>query len=289
VYYLDLFVNGIVYGCMYALMAMGLTMVYGLLRILHVAHAAVFTLGAFTGVVVANATGSLWFAFPAAIFASIVVGVLTYRLIYQPLLQHPPYVALIASLGVLLVLEDGFRIVFGEQGLSFKNNPYYLQVVDLFGIQINKVQVALAATAIVLLSALGLFLRGSRMGVAWRATVSEPRMAVSFGIDVLTVRYANFAIGSAMAGIAGVIVALLNNLVEPAFGAVVSYKALAIVVLGGLGSIPGALIASILLGVAESFGTIALGDILDRDAIAAVVLIVVLMIRPEGLGAKAAS
>jgi branched-chain amino acid transport system permease protein len=287
VYYLDLFVIGLVYGCMYALMAMGLTMVYGLLRILHVAHAAIFTLGAFIGVIVANATGSLWLAFPAAVVASVIVGILTYRLIYQPLLKHPPYVAMIASLGLLVLLEDGFRIAFGELGISFKTNPYYLGIVDIFGILINQTQLALVATTIILLGSLYLFLERTRIGAAWRATVSNPRMAVSFGVNVLTVRYINFAIGSAIAAIAGVLVALLNNFVEPSFGAVVSYKALTIIVLGGLGSMRGALVASLLLGVAESFGTIAVGSWLDRDAIAALVLIIVLMIRPQGLAMKA--
>ncbi|WP_426437019.1 branched-chain amino acid ABC transporter permease [Bradyrhizobium genosp. P] len=288
-YYLDLLVNGLINGCMYALMAMGLTMVYGLLRILHIAHAVIFTLGAFTGVVVANETGSLWIAFPAAILVSVIAGILVYRVIYQPLLKHPPFVALIASLGVLLILEDGFRIIFGENGISFRHNPYFLNTMDFLGIRLNQTQVALVITTIVLLGVLYIFLERTRIGVGWRATEANPRMAISFGVNVLTVRYINFAIGSAIAGIAGVLVALLNNFVEPSFGAVVSYKALAIIVLGGLGSTRGALIASLLLGVAESFGTIALGDYLDRDAIAALVLIVILMIRPQGLGAKAAA
>jgi branched-chain amino acid transport system permease protein len=289
VYYLDLFVNGLINGCMYALTAMGLTMVYGMLRILHIAHAAIFALGAFIGVVVANSTGSLAVAFPAAILASVVAGVATYRLIYQPLLKHPPFVALIASLGVLLIFQDGFRIVFGEQGISFRYNPYFLATHDIFGIHLNDTQIALALTTLVLLGVLYVFLERTRIGIAWRATEANPRMAVSFGVNLLSVRYINFAIGSAIAGVAGVLVALLNNFVEPAFGAVVSYKALAIIVLGGLGSTRGAVVASLLLGVAESFGTIALGDYLDRDAIAALVLIVVLMVRPQGLGARTSS
>lgn len=288
-YYLDLLVNGLVFGCMYAMTAMGLTLVYGLLRILHVAHAAVFTLGAFTGVVVANATGSLLIAFPVAVGAAVLVGIIVYRVVYEPLLKHPPYVPLIASIGLLILLEDGFRIVFGEQGLTFRSNPYYLQSVDLFGINLNVVQIVLAATAIVSLGALAAFIGRSRAGVAWRATVSNPRIATSFGVDVVKVRYLNFAIGSALAAVAGLLVALLNNLVEPSFGSVVSYKALAIIVLGGLGSMRGAMLASLVLGVAESFGTVFVGDFLDRDAIAAVVLILVLMVRPQGFARTAAA
>ena len=123
----------------------------------------------------------------------------------------------------------------------------------------------------------------SRTGVAWRATVSDPEIAASFGIDIEKVRYLNFFIGSALAALAGVMVALLNNLVEPTMGAVPAYKGLAIIVLGGLGSVRGTLAASLALGVIESFGTIYIGHLLDRDAIAFAFLILVLMVRPQGL------
>jgi branched-chain amino acid transport system permease protein len=108
-------------------------------------------------------------------------------------------------------------------------------------------------------------------------------MAESFGINLKTVRYVNFFVGSSLAGMAGVMVALLNNLVEPTMGSVASYKALAIIVLGGLGSVPGTLMAALILGVVEAFGTIYLGKLLDRNAIAFAFLILVLMIRPQGL------
>ena len=123
----------------------------------------------------------------------------------------------------------------------------------------------------------------TRMGVATRATVVDPEMATSSGVNVETIRYATFFIGSAFAGAAGVMVSLLNNLVEPTMGAVPSYKALAIIVLGGLGSVRGALIASLALGIIESFGTIYVGNFLDRDSIAFAFLIMILMIRPQGL------
>ena len=114
-------------------------------------------------------------------------------------------------------------------------------------------------------------------------------IATSFGVDAIQVRYLNFLIGSALAALAGALIALLNNFVEPTMGFVVSYKALAIIVLGGLGSVRGTLIASFALGMVESFGTIFVGKYLDRDAIAFLFLIVVLMVRPQGLaGARAA-
>ena len=122
-----------------------------------------------------------------------------------------------------------------------------------------------------------------RIGMAWRATVSEPRMAASCGISLRQVRYLNFAIGSAFAAAAGVMVGVLNNLVEPSMGAVPSYKALAIIVLGGLGSMGGTLAAALLLGVIEAFGATYLANVLDRDSIAFAAMLCVLLVRPEGL------
>jgi branched-chain amino acid transport system permease protein len=289
VYYVDLALNGLIFGSMYALMAVGLTLVYGLLRILHIAHAAVYAFGAFITVIVANASGSIALGILVAVISSAILGAGIYRLLYQPLLVHPPYVAMIASIGLLILMEDGFRIVFGEQGLTFARNPYPTQMHELGGVTINTVQIAMLVVSTVCLTALGLFITRTRIGVAWRATVSNPTIATSFGVDAIKVRYLNFLIGSALAALAGALIALLNNYVEPTMGFVVSYKALAIIVLGGLGSVRGTLIASYALGIVESFGTIFVGPYLDRDAIAFLFLIVILMVRPQGLvGARTA-
>lgn len=288
-YYVDLAVQGLIYGSMYALMALGLTLIYGLLRVLHIAHAAVFTLGAYVGVVVANAAGSLWLAFPAAILAAALAGTAIYRFVYAPLLDRPPLVPLIASVGLLILLEDLFRLVFGNLGIAFDDNPYVYMMVSLGGLGIGVLQLAMFVGSILSLSAFAAFVAFSRTGAAWRATLGNPQMATSFGVSVTQVRYLNFAIGSAFAGVAGVLIALLNNYAEPGMGMIVSYKALAIIVLGGLGSMRGALIGSLLLGVAEAYGTVFLGDVVDRDAIAAICLIAILMFRPAGLAKRAAA
>jgi branched-chain amino acid transport system permease protein len=282
-YYLELAVVGVVWGCTYAMMALGLTLVYGLLRILHIAHAAVFTLGAYIGLITTNMTGNLLLAFPAAMLVAGIVGPLIYRIVYEPILHQPPYVALIASIGVLIAMEDGFRILFGPYGLSFAENPWFTTIYGLGGITLNIVQLWMVAAAIILISAFALFSSATRAGVAWRATVSDPPIASSFGVDVIRVRYTSFFIASCLAAVAGVLVGLLNNLVEPGMGNIISYKGLAIIVLGGLGNVIGTLVASVVLGVVESFGTVYLSNILDRDAIAFLFLVVVLMIRPQGL------
>src|ERR1700680_4689919 len=165
---------------MYALMAVGLTLVYGLLRILHIAHAAVYAFGAYVAVIVANGSGSVAIGLVAAIAAATLLGMAIYRLLYQPLLDYPPYVAMIASIGLLVFMEDGFRIAFGEQGLTFAHNPYPTQLHEFAGLTVNTVQIAIIVAATVCLILLGLFTTRTRIGIGWRATVSDAGMATSF-------------------------------------------------------------------------------------------------------------
>lgn len=282
----ELVAQGLVQGSLYALIALGLTLVYGLLRILHVAHAALFTLGAYVGVLVCNASGSLVLAFACAAVLAGVAGVAMFRLAYQPLLAQPPFVALIASIGLFIAAEETFRIVFGAQGLSFIDPPLQGQVALGAGLQFKQAELMVMVGTVAIIGVLAWLQSRTRVGVACQATVSDPQMAESFGISLRQVRDINFFIGSALAGFAGVWVALLNNLVEPTMGSVPSYKALAIIVLGGLGSVPGTLAAALVLGVVEAFGTIYLGQLLDRNAIAFAFLIAVLMVRPQGLFAR---
>lgn len=283
--FVNLCMQGLLQGGIYALVAIGLTLVYGLLRILHVAHAGLYTLGGYIAVLVTNASGSFSLGLSAAMLSVGIVGVILYRLIYHPVLDKPPFVALIASIGLFIAMEEIYRIVFGPYGLTFAAAP--LQgTVTFAGTSLRQCEIGAILLAGVLIGGLSLFTRFSRIGIAWRATVTDPGMSQSFGVDVVKVRYLNFFIGSAMAAGAGSMVALMNNLVEPSMGSVPSYKALAIIVLGGLGNVRGTLIAALVIGVAETFGTIYLGDFLDRDSIAFALLILVLMIKPTGLFAK---
>ena len=283
--YIELLIQGLIYGCMYAMIAVGLTLVYGLLRVLHVAHAGLFALGGYLGLLLTNATGSLWIAMPLSAIAVGVLGMALYRLCYQPILDRPPYVALIASIGLFIAMEEVFRLVFGPYGLTYTQAPLQ-QLFQFAGITLRAVDIAIVVGSVMILGLLAWLAQRTRMGIAWRATVDDPNMAESFGISVIKVRYLNFFIGSALAAVAGIFISLLSNFVEPTMGGVPSYKALAIIVLGGLGNVGGTLIASLVLGVIEAYGTIFMGDLLDRDAIAFGFLILVLMVRPQGLFVK---
>jgi len=282
VLYLELLIQGLIYGSMYAITAVGLTLVYGLLRILHIAHAGLFTLGGYLGLLLTNATGSLILAMPLASAAVGVVGMLMYRFCYQPILDRPPYVPLIASIGIFIAMEEIFRLIFGPYGLTYVNPPLQTQI-HLFGIPLRTAEVAMVVVSVVLLGVLSYLSQNTRTGVAWRATVDDPEIATSYGIDTIKVRYLNFFIGSALAAVGGIFISILSNLVEPTMGGVAAYKGLAIIVLGGLGNVAGTLVASLVLGIIEAFGTIYLGNLLDRDAIAFAFMIFVLMLRPHGM------
>jgi branched-chain amino acid transport system permease protein len=282
-YYYELLVIGLVWGCTYALMALGLTLVYGLLRILHVAQATVFTLGAYCGLLVANHTGSLALAFVAAVASAGVAGPLIYKAVYEPLLTRPPFVPLVASIGLLIAMEDGFRLLFGPYGLSFDANPWFSSSVNLAGATLNMVQVVMVVMAVTLIGLFAWLAVGTRLGVGLRATVSDAAMAETFGVNPSKVRYFTFIVASALAGVAGLLVGMLNNLVEPGMGGLIGYKGLAIIVLGGLGNVPGTLLASLIFGLIESFGSVTLDRYMDRDAVAFAFTILVLLVRPQGL------
>lgn len=280
--YIELFLQGLLQGSIYALIAVGLTLVYGLLRILHVAHAGLYTLGGYFSVLAFNSTGSLAISAVVAMLGVGVLGVILYRLCYEPILDQPPFVPLIASIGLFIAMEELYRILFGSYGVTYTNPPLQ-QMLPVAGLYLKVGEWVTLLASMVLIGGLAWLSGKTRLGLAWRATVTDPQMAESFGIDPIRVRHLNFFIGSALAGVAGMIVGILNNLVEPTMGSVPSYKALAIIVLGGLGSVRGTLVAALALGVVESYGTIYLGDLLNRDAIAFVFLILVLMVRPQGM------
>lgn len=280
--YMSLVLQGLIHGCIYALIAVGLSMVYGLLRILHIAHAGLFTLGAYLAMVIIGETGSLPLGLTATAILVGLLGVLIYRFCYEPILNQPPYVILIASIGLLIVMQEVFRLIFGPYGLSYET-PYLQGRTSLGDMSISTGELTVVGIAVAAFVGLGLFTRFTRLGLACRATVSDPQMASSFGVSVVSIRDFTFFAGSMLAAIAGAMVGILDNVVEPGMGNVPSYKSLAIIVLGGFGDVRGALIAALGLGLIEAFGTIYLGSYLDRDAIAFVVMFVVLMIRPRGI------
>lgn len=275
-------VNGLTVGSLYALMALGLTMVYGVLRVLHIAHAGVFTLGAYGGLGAFRLTGSFWVALLASMGAATVAGLAMERWVYYPLLAKSPITTLIASIGVFIGLEEVYRIVAGPQPYSF-DVPIALPDLRLGPLSVTGPQLLVAGVTLGLLLALWFFMTRTSIGLAMRATSQDREMAAALGMNTRLVVALNFAIGSALAGAAGMLVGIYYNSVSPTMGGVTAYKGLAIIVLGGLGSVPGTVLGGLLVGVVE---TLLIGLVefpLPRDAWAFLAMIAVFLARPQGL------
>ena len=277
--------NGIAIGAVYALTTLGLTMVYGVLRVLHVAHAGIYALGAYIGLWAFRATGSFWLGLAIAMAACALAGLLIERFLYAPLLHLPRIIPLIGSIGLFIAMEEAFRIVAGPYALAYDAEVRFgsLRVGPL---QLSAPQTLILMVTLVLLGILWLLLSRSTVGLAMRATAMDAEITSTFGVNTHTVVTLNFLIGSALAGAAGVLIGVYDNQVWPTMGSIPAYKCLAIVVLGGLGNIPGSVLASFVIGLAETLllGVVAIP--FPRDALAFVAMILVLMFRPHGLLGK---
>ena len=275
-------VNGLTIGSLYALMALGLTMVYGVLRVLHVAHAAVFTLGAYGGLWTFALTGSFWLALLGAMAVAVAAGLAMERWVYWPLLAKPPVATLIASIGVFVGLEEVYRLVAGPEPHAF-SVTLRINDVRIAGVLVTAPQVLVIAVTVALLAALWLFLTRTSLGLALRAVSQDREIAAACAMNVRRIVSLNFALGSALAGAAGMLVGVYYNSVSPTMGDVTAYKGLAIIVLGGLGSVPGTVVGALLIGILE---TAFIGFVefpFPRDAWAFLAMIVVFLLRPQGL------
>ena len=278
--------NGIATGAVYALTTLGLTMVYGVLRVLHVAHAGVYALGAYVGLWSFRVTGSFWVSLLVAMATCALAGLLIERFLYTPLLHLPRIIPLIASIGLFIAMEEAFRIVAGPYALAYDAEIRFGSL-RLGPLHLTAPQTLILVVTLALLGLLWLLLSRSKMGLAMRATAMDAETTSCFGVNARAIVTLNFLIGSAMAGAAGVLIGVYDNQVWPTMGSVPAYKCLAIVVLGGLGNIPGSVLASFLIVLAETLliGVIAIP--FPRDALAFVAMILVLMFRPYGLLGKA--
>ena len=274
--------NGLAQGSIYAVITLGLALVYGVMRILHVAHAAVFTVGAYTGVFIFTATGSLALAFLGSMVLCAALGVLIERLVYYPLLKYPPYVPLIASIAVMLTIEELCRLLAGPQIRTFPAQMP-LPGLDLGGVHLSAtLQAVYLITAGILLLLWWLTTR-TELGLAMRATAQDRPIAGAQGINSHAIISLTFVIGSAIAAVGGILVGIYYNQVYPTMGAVPAYKTLALIVVGGMGSVPGAVVAALFLGLAETLLIGYLNVPFPRDALAFVAMIGVLVWRSEGL------
>ncbi|MCM2535671.1 branched-chain amino acid ABC transporter permease [Neobacillus pocheonensis] len=279
-------VNGVSLGSIYALIALGYTMVYGIVKLINFAHGDVFMVGAFIGF---YAIVKLHIGFFPALIISMVIcallGVLIERIAYKPLRNATRIAALITAIGVSLFMEYGTIYVRGAQPEAYPSNIVPDASINLFGVKISSQSLLILGISVFLMILLQFIVHKTKIGKAMRAVSHDMDAARLMGINVNNTISATFAIGSALAGAAGVIFGMYYTKIEPLMGIIPGLKAFVAAVLGGIGIIPGAMVGGLLLGVIESLVS-ALGYSLWRDGVAFVVLILILIFRPSGLFGK---
>jgi branched-chain amino acid transport system permease protein len=279
-------VNAIALGSIYAMIAVGLALVYGVLRILHVAQAGLYSAGAFIGLFLYQATGSFLVSLVFAMLAAGMLGALIERFIYRPMLPRPRIVALIASIGLLICFSDVFRIIAGPDQLAF-DMPSLRGGYEFLGLVIAKVDAAILAGTAIIFVLLWIVLKKTKLGFAIRAAAQDIETTQLMGINVTRSVSWVFFISSAIAAFGGVMVGVLYNAVYPDMGDMIAYKGLALIVIGGFGSLFGTVLAAFLLAIAETILTAYTAVPLSREGVAMLFLVILILVRPQGLLGRA--
>ena len=309
--FVELFRNGLALGSLYGLIAIGYSMVYGIMKLLNFAHGDVYMVGAFIGFGILSLFGGapspsiallplVVLMFLAGMLGAGVVGVVIERFAYRPLRNAPRIAVLISALGVSFFLQNSMLLLFGAQFRSYESfqlgsaNPEVFEpgplvepVFTVAGVNVQLIQVVVFATTILLMVALTLVIARTRLGKAMRATAFDREAAAMMGIDVDRVIASTFFIGSVLAGAAGVMFGLMFSQIFHFMGFLAGLKGFTAAVVGGIGSIPGAMLGGLLVGLVEAFAQGYLGGQWS-DVTVFAILIGVLLVRPTGLlGARA--
>ena len=287
--FLQQVINGVSLGAIYALIALGYTMVYGVLRLINFAHGDVYMLGAYVGYFLANALeldahpsilGAIAVTI-GAMAACALVGIVIERFAYRPVRHQSRLTALITAIGVSLLLEYGGQVLFGATPRFF---PQMIrsEIYSVGGVQITNQNLLIILVSLILMVALEFIVHRTRIGKAMRATSFNLPVAKLMGINTDVVIAFTFALGSALAAVGGVMVALAIPRIDPLMGLMTGLKAFVAAVLGGIGNIPGAMIGGVLIGLMETWLS-ATAYSTYRDAVAFAVLILILLLRPSGI------
>jgi branched-chain amino acid transport system permease protein len=293
-------INGVTVGSVYALVALGYTMVYGIIGLINFAHGDVVMVGAMvaTTLVVAligadPGSMSAWLAVGAALLLAIPVcmalGWTAERFAYRPLRRAPRLAALITAIGVSIIIQNIAMMVWGRNYLSF---PHIIEpnIFQIGGARISLLQVIIILSATAIMAGLLLVVHRTRLGTAMRATAQNREVAGLMGVNINTVISAAFLIGSALAAVAGVMITTYYGVAQYTMGFMLGLKAFTAAVLGGIGNLGGAMLGGLLLGIIESLGAGYIGDLTNgvfgsnyQDVFSFIVLILVLVFRPSGL------
>lgn len=291
--------NGLVLGSVYALVALGYTMVYGILQLINFAHGEVLMVGAMTAVTVVNLLQKIAPGIPGPILLMIGIGcaipvcialsLVIERVAYRPLRNAPRLAPLITAIGASIVIQTLAMMIWKPNPIVFPD-LLSTEPIELGGALLAPKQALILFVSAVMMGGLLLLVYHTRLGRAMRATAENPRIAALMGVDANRVIALTFAIGAALAAVAGVLVAMNYNIAQFAMGFMPGLKAFTAAVLGGIGNLAGAVVGGLLLGIIESLGAGYIGDLTGgflgshyQDIFAFVVLIAVLLLRPSGI------
>ncbi len=281
-------VNALSLGCVYALFALGFTLVFGVLGVINLSHGAIFMIGAYAALQVVTKLGfPLWASLIAAFVVAGAVGLVIDLLVLKPLRHRnaPHLIPMIATIGLAIFLNNASQGLFGAENLRFPSELVPDQQIKFAGVQISVLELAIIVLSFALMAGLLLVMRKTQLGRALRAIAESPKAARLLGINVEGLFYLTSFTAAALGGVSGVLIALYSNAVFPLMGQPMLHKGIAVIILGGMGDIRGALIGGLFLGFAEVMAVAYIGSTM-RDAVAFGLLFVVLLLRPQGMFGK---
>ncbi len=275
-------VNGLILGSTYALIALGYTMVYGIIELINFAHGEIYMFGAFAGLILVTVLNVPFFlAFFLAMALAAILGITIEFLAYRPLRRSSRLAALISAIGASIFLSNLARLIMGTKPHNFPS-PFEPKIYETSLFIISRVEVIVLLSSFLLMIGLTFIVQKTKIGKAMRATAQDKDTASLMGININKIITITFAIGSALGAAAGVMVGIYFRTVTPMMGLMPGLKGFVAAVLGGIGNIPGAMLGGILLGIAEVMGAAYVSS-QYRDAIAFALLIIVLLFKPAGL------
>lgn len=279
------FANGLTIGAIYALIALGYTMVYGILKIVNFAHGDILMIGSFLGLFFMQQMKlPIYFAFILAAGVTAIIGVIIERVAYRPLRLADRIIPMISAMGISIFLSNLAQKLWGTEIHPFPTS-FGTVSFTINNITFSSIQILILIISLLIMMGLHLFVKKTKIGIAMQATSMSITNASLMGINVDHIVRLTFAIGSALAAVAGILVGIYYNAVYPTMGYMAGMKAFTAAVLGGIGSIPGAMLGGMILGVVENLGGAYIST-QYQDIIAFLILIIVLMIRPTGILGK---
>jgi branched-chain amino acid transport system permease protein len=278
-------VNGLSLGALYALFALGFTLIFGVLGVINLSHGAIFMVGAYAGVEAMTRLGlPLWTALPFAFVVAGLFGLVIDVLVLKPLRRRnaPHLIPMIATIGIGIALNNVVQGIFGAQNIRFPSGTIPTETMEFGSVGITAIELAIILLSFALMAVLLIVVRKTQLGRALRAIAESPKAAYLVGIDVEGLFLLTSFVAAGLGGVAGVMIGLYSNAIFPLMGQPMLQKGVAVIILGGMGDIRGALLAGLFLGFSEVLAVAYVGSTM-RDAVAFGLLFLILLVRPKGL------